>query len=208
VIRALLLADGPSDQPLGDHVARLARTHGCELDVVAPDLRRLEPPPGLQVAERLRAVLGFDDDFGLVIVHRDAEGQEPSKRHDEVHAGVASVHETLLALPVVPVRMTEAWLLLDEAAIRRVAGRPTGTEPLDLPSSREVESVRDPKAVLQRALNVASGASGRRLHRFKRDFGSQRRRLLEGIDHSGPIKALAAWQELEANVATTVSRLR
>ena len=32
---------------------------------------------------------------------------------------------------IVPVRMTEAWLLLDESAIRRVAGRPHGDEPLD-----------------------------------------------------------------------------
>jgi hypothetical protein len=159
------------------------------------------------VAERLRAVLAFDDEFDLVIVHRDAEGGDPPARRDEIHAGVTSVREGLAILPVVPVRMTEAWLLLDEVAIRRVAGRPTGREPLGLPAPRDAESVPDPKAVLQRALELASGASGRRLRRFQRDFGTQRRRLLEGLEHDGPIRALAAWQELEVAVSAVVEQL-
>lgn len=150
--RALLLADGPSDQPLGRHVARIAQRYGFGLDVVAPDLRRLDPAPGRDVAGRLAAVLAFDEDFDLVIVHRDAEGQNPETRRNEVLSGVATIREQMPALPVVPVRMTEAWLLLDEDAIRRVAGRPNGVEPLGLPSLATVEQALDPKQVLRHAL--------------------------------------------------------
>lgn len=188
-------------------MVRIARRYGCELDVVAPDLRRLEPPPGRQVASRLEAVFQFDDAFDLVIVHRDAEGQNPEDRRDEIEAGVAAVRENLTALPVIPVRMTEAWLLLDEAAIRRVAGRPTGREPLGLPAIAAAESVPDPKTVLRRALEVASGATGRRLRRFQRDFSGQRRRLLEGLDQDGPVRHLGAWQTLEASVGVAVEQL-
>jgi hypothetical protein len=39
-------------------------------------------------------------------------------------------------IPVVPVRMTEAWLLADEFAIRSAPGNPNGTQSLDLPDLR------------------------------------------------------------------------
>ena len=205
--RALLLADGPSDEPLGRHVARIAQRHGFELDVVAPDLRRLDPAPGQRVDERLEAVFRFDDRFDLVIVHRDAEAQDPQRRREEVENGVAAIREDVPALPIVPVRMTEAWLLVDEDAIRRVAGRPTGTEPLGLPAAGDVEDIPDAKHVLRRALETASGAKGRRLRSFKRDFGGQRRRLLEGLDHGGPVSQLSAWQALESSVEAALADL-
>jgi hypothetical protein len=205
--RALLLADGQSDEPLGLHVARMAARHGCDLDIVAPDLRRLEPPPGHSVSARLEAVFAFDEDFDLVIIHRDAEAQSPDARRSEVLEAVGAYRVDLPVLPVIPVRMTDAWLLVDEEAIRRVAGRPSGTEPLGLPTVGQIEQIPDAKAVLQEALAKASGSSGRRLRRFKRDFGGQRRRLLEGLDHDGPVSGLAAWQELVASVEDAVSAL-
>lgn len=206
--RALLLADGPSDEPLGRHVARIAQRHGLALDVVTPDLRRLTPAPGLEVGRRLEAIFRFDDAFDLVIVHRDAESEDPAKRHEEAVQGVAAIRSLMPVLPVVPIRTTEAWLLLDDQAIRRVAGRPSGTEPLGLPAAASVEQIPDPKQALQHALEVASGATGRRLRRFKRDFGVQRRRLLEGLDHNGPVAQLTAWKQLEASVAAVVGELR
>jgi hypothetical protein len=203
----LFLGDGPSDAPLGRHVEYLARRHDVELDVVAPDLRRLEPPPGLKVAARVRAVFTFDDAFDLVIVHRDAEGQTPDERIEEVRAGIRSVSDELSFIAVVPIRMTEAWLLVDQGAIRRVAGRPSGSEPLDLPALSDIEQVPDPKTMLRRALETASGARGRRLRAFQRDFGAQRRRLLEALDLTGPVTTLGAWQDLEATVESVVRAL-
>jgi len=161
----------------------------------------------LQVARRLEAVFRFDAAFDVIIVHRDAEGADPATRRSEVLNGIAAIRERLPVLPVIPIRMTEAWLLLDEAAIRRVAGRPTGIEPLGLPEAGLAEQVSNPKQLLQSALEIASGAAGRRLRRFKRDFGAQRRRLLEGLDHTGPVSALSAWQQLEADVVTVLDQL-
>lgn len=203
--RALFLGDGPSDQPLGQHAARIAQRAGCELDVVSPDLRRLNPPQGRNVAARLKAVLNFDDAFDLVIVHRDAEAAGRDARLSEIQQGVAEVRPTLPALPVIPIRMTEAWLLMDEAAIRRVAGRPSGTSPLNLPQIPLIEQLADPKQALREALERASGAMGRRLKRFRRDFPAHRRRLLEELDHHGPVSQLSAWQNFESDVASVVA---
>lgn len=186
---------------------RIAQRHGFEVDVVAPDLRRLDAPPARNVAGRLAAVLAFDDAFDLVIVHRDAEGQDPERRRAEVLSGVASIRQQMPALPIVPIRMTEAWLLVDEDAIRRTAGRPNGTMPLSLPPSGAVEQAADPKQLLRTALEVASGATGRRLARFRRDFGAHRRRLLEGLDHNGPVSNLSAWKQLEATVVAVLGSL-
>ena len=49
---------------------------------------------------------------------------------------------------VIPVRMTEAWLLIDEKAIRIAAGNRNGTEILEIPKLHELESLPDPKKLL------------------------------------------------------------
>jgi hypothetical protein len=205
--RALLLADGPSDEPLGRHVAALARRHGVRLDVVAPEFGRMDPPPGLRVRDRLARMLEIDPDFEILIVHRDSERQPAADRLDEIREAARSLSVPWPTIPIIPVRMTEAWLLLDEPAIRAVAGRPTGTEQLDLPRRPNVESVPDPKSCLQDALATASGLSGRRLSKFKRDFPAHRRQLLDRLDRAGPVRELSAWRALDLATGAAMAHL-
>jgi Domain of unknown function (DUF4276) len=206
--RALLLADGPSDVPLGAHVAALARAHGMALDVVTPEFDRMDNPPGRTVSSRLERVLRFDADFQVLLVHRDAEGMDTARRETEIADGMAQCDVAWPVVAVIPIRMTEAWLLLDEDAIRSVAGRPSGTEPLGLPSVAKVESVPDPKAKLQAALRTASGFSGRRLQKFSRDFPEHRRQLLGLLNRAGAVRQLGAWQTLELATANAVETLK
>jgi len=111
-------------------------------------------------------------------------------------------------VPVVPIRMTEAWLLIDEVEIRRVAGRPSSTNHLGLPSVSAVESVADPKALLASALLAAGQPSGkRRRAQVERDFGRNRALLLQRLDVHGPINGLKAWQQLKADVAAVLAQL-
>ncbi len=103
-------------------------------------------------------------------------------------------------VPVVPVRMTEAWLLLDEVAIRSVAGKPRGKAKLTMPRASEVESLPDPKDLLMRLLLDASEAKGRRAANFQRDFGRHRALLIQRLDRSGGVRGLTAWRQLEADL--------
>ena len=111
-------------------------------------------------------------------------------------------------VPVVPIRMTEAWLLLDEEAIRKVAERPNGRTPLDLPKPHEVESIADPKRRLKETLLLASQTSGRRHQQFARDFSRHRALLLQRLDPSGAVSQLSAWRRLQSDVERAVATLR
>jgi len=192
--RAIFLADGSSDEPLGEHLEILCARRDLAVRVTTPDLRLLPLPPGRQVADRLQAVLELGDVPDILFVHRDAEGQDPERRFAEVAQAVARVSEGLPAVAVVPVRMTEAWLLLDEQSIRDVAGRPNSTVDLRLPRISQVEAQPDPKSALERALDMASGLTGRRRDRFRQRFGQHRRTLLQRLNIDGPVRRLKAWQ--------------
>lgn len=202
-----MLADGTSDEPLAVHVAALARRHGVELDIVVPDFARLHPPPGRTLESRLQRLLGLDDQFEVLIVHRDAEAHAPDSRLTEIGDACEVATVAWPRTAIVPVRMTEAWLLLDEPSIRLVAGKPSGTQSLALPRAAVVEDLPDPKAVLQRASETASELRGRRLREFKRDFPAHRRQLLERLDRNGPMRDLSAWQALEKSTLRGIQQL-
>lgn len=207
--RALFLTDGPSDAPLGEHLEFMCAERGVEVRVTAPDLRRLPDPPGLKVADRLRAVFDIDDvEYELAFVHRDAEKQDPQLRSHEVAEAIAETRANLPFVPVVPIRMTEAWLLLDEQLIREVAGRPDGKTPLGLPRISEVESLPDPKTTLRVALETASGLKGRRMKQLQSRFGENRRLLLERLDIHGPVTELEAWKALERSLDDALDNLQ
>jgi hypothetical protein len=150
---------------------------------------------------------GVDPD--LVFIHRDAEAVAADIRFAEVtDAAVAVGLAKDIVVPVVPVRMTEAWLLLDEVEIRRVAGRPASTVALGLPKARAVEQVADPKALLQQTLLKAGNPTGRRRReQFKRDFGAHRALLLQRLDIDGPVTHLESWQRLKQDIAHAMDRL-
>ncbi|WP_208293922.1 hypothetical protein [Ilumatobacter fluminis] len=143
----------------------------------------------------------------IVFVHRDAEGEPPESRVDEIESGRIAAGVNCPVVPVVPLRMTEAWLLLDEAAIRRAAGKPNGRRPLNLPTAAEAERIADPKAVLRDVLVDASENSGRRRAAVVRDFGRLRALLIERLDVDGPVSTLSSWQRLLADTDAAVAQL-
>lgn len=192
-MRLTLLSDGPTDQALLPIMRWLLRRHSTSpFEQNWADLRRLRRPP-LKLAERVDAALELYP-CELLVIHRDAEREDPEKRVQEI---AEAMHGR--AMPVVravPVRMTEAWLLFDETAIRRAAGCPNGTMPLRLPALRDAESVPDPKEMLHEALKTASNLSGRRRKQFHSDI----RRLADLIDDFAPLHAVSSFRMLEEDM--------
>lgn len=165
------------------------------------------PAAGREVSTRLRAILGQDPDFDVVFVHRDAEKQDPALRYKEVQEGAARAGFGGPSVAVVPIQMTEAWLLLDEQAIRLVAGRPNGKYPIGLPPLKMAETHADPKQCLREALVSASGLTGRKLAMFRRQFSVQRQTLIEMLDPEGDVSNLTAWARLHADIRGLVKAL-
>lgn len=203
--RALYIADGPSDLPLAQHLEWLCRRKGTEVEIVRVPGERLRTRT---VAGRLEVLLDEDPAFDMLFVHRDSEDRLPAPRFEEIQKAVNSVGFLGPVVGVVPIRMTEAWLLLDEEAIRQVAGRPNGNTPLKLPKPAHVESIADPKRLLRETLALASEASGRRLKIFQKQFGTHRSQLLERLDPEGPVRELSAWARLESDISGAVTALR
>lgn len=201
--RGVFIADGTSDLQLGRILHLLCLDEGLDLDITTlhPSLVR-----GRTLVERLATLKNIDHAVDVLFVHRDAEAQDPQRRYTEIADGAASAGFAV-TVPVVPVRMTEAWLLLDEAAIRSVAGRPRGREPLGLPRPHEIERLADPKALLRATLLLAAGTTGRRRDNLMRDFPRRREQLLERLDRHGPVTRLSAWQRLVADIQAAVQQL-
>lgn len=207
-VRFLLVSEGSSERPLVAHLEVLCVRAGADVATgVAPDLSRLHPPPGRRLDQKLAAALRLEPDADLVFVHRDADRAGREARVGEIEDAVTAAAISTATVPVIPVRALEAWLLLDEAAIRTVAGNPRGTEALELPSGPAAERVADPKRALAAALVTASGASGRRLAQVRRSFPAHRARLIDLLDTDGPVAALDAWRQLVSDTQSAISAL-
>lgn len=167
ILTGTLLADGSSDlailKPILEWVVRHERQR--EIVIQCPDFGCLSNPPKA-LADKIH--MGMEqEDVDLLFVHRDAEKQDPQLRDEEIRTAIGAIPRCPPHVAVVPVRMSEAWLLLDEEAIRATAWNPRGTAPLGIPAVSKIESV-DAKAILRKALIAANGSKGRSLDQFER----------------------------------------
>jgi hypothetical protein len=109
---------------------------------------------------------------------------------------------------VVPIRMQEAWMLHDEAALRRAAGRPSGRESLNLPKISAVETLPDPKKILHDALKTASGKHGRRSDEFKpHKAAHDLAQRISDNDNWSPLLQLSAFQRLEQDTRAALAAM-
>lgn len=200
---ATLVTDGPSDRVI-EPILRwlMQQLTKAEFEIRWADLRGLSRKPS-NLAEKL-AVAVQEYPCQLLFVHRDAEKQGPRVRYEEIRRAADPALEFPL-VGVVPVRMQEAWLLHDEAALREAAGRPSGTEDLGLPPQHRWERLPDPKRVLHEALRTANGARGRRAKSF--NTGRAAHRVADLITDWTPLRALTAFARLEADTKAALAQL-
>ncbi|MEU6438548.1 DUF4276 family protein [Streptomyces albidoflavus] len=193
-LRILFTGEGTSDNGLVPHIEMVAAEVGVSAAVTAPDFGRLDTRNCHSVAEKLKAARWMGDHYDLVIVHRDADRAGRKERCDEIAQAVLDEWPGCPHIAVIPVRALEAWLLVDEPGIRRVAENPNGRQRLSLPKAAEVERIADPKKLLQETLATASGLSGRRLTTFRKRFPRHRHKLLQALDSKGAVSTLPSWQ--------------
>ena len=209
-LRSTLVADGTSDRmliPILERALREAVPEGTVLGrpVMADFSRYREKPTSLQ--ERLATAIR-DFPCELLFIHRDAEREPPENRRREIDEAVtaaASIDRMSGTVPVVPVRMSEAWLLLDEYAIRRAANNPNGKTPLSLPTATNVESVSDPKDALHQLLKDASELQGRRRKQFQPHRAAVR--VADFIDSLDELRDVPAFRRLEEDLLSAVRGL-
>lgn len=145
----------------------------------------------------------------LLFVHRDTEASDDrvrQQRCEEIERAMRDRDTPYVC--VVPIRMTEAWLLIDADAIRRAAGNSHSQAPLALPPLRRLEQESDPKALLHELLIAASEKQGRRLGQFKQDLSSRRARVADFITDFSPLRHLSAFLAFEAQTLQALKNLQ
>ena len=197
-----LVSDGSSDKaliPVLDWLIRQCDYQGY-LQGECCDFRLFRSASRSVLAEKIRyALILYPCD--VLFIHRDAEKASPAKRVQEIANALNQVFARSIRKPsvcVVPVRMTEAWLLFNENAIRRAAGNPSGRGPLHLPDLRTLESLPDPKEVLRNLIRQATGLGARRQEAFP--ISQSILQIAQYIDDFSPLRSLNAFRQLESDV--------
>jgi hypothetical protein len=178
-----IVADGGTDRALRPVIDWAIR----ELD---PTVEILEP----DFTKRTGGVGAFFRDFvtgnQLIFAHRDCEADSLATRMAEFDSV-----ERDDVVPVIPMRMTETWLVFDAAAIALAAGKPDAS--VSVPRIAALEGLADPKSELEDLLIEASGLSGRRLKTFRSGLVERRVDVANRIDDFSPLRATSAFAAFE-----------
>ena len=199
-----LIGDGSSDRLLVHPIRWAVASLGVRIEQGQwADLSVADPRPA-SLVERARTALRMYP-AELLFVHRDAEKEPFDKRIAEIRTALASM--TTRSVAVVPVRMTEAWLLHDVQAIRRASNNPNGRVALSIPSLPDVKNAPDPKSILENALLDASEFTGRRRDRRRAELPRMRARTAELIVDFSPLKTLPAFRAFIDELASALVEL-
>jgi hypothetical protein len=187
-VRVALVADGSSDRTLIPVIRWTLSQCAGRAQMGQPAFYNRDVGKPL-LDEMRRTIELFVPD--ILFVHRDGETATLDARRAEI----PDIDVPLVR--VVPIRMTEAWLLFDEAALRVAAGNPRGRCDLGLPDIRRAEEVADPKARLRDALLAAAEVAGRRRKRLLADLPAVVHRVAELIADFAPLRRLSAFSRFQ-----------
>lgn len=194
-----LISDGGSDKTLIPLLRWLLRQTLNQIPINGKwaDFSRFVNRPKNLAESICRTIEYYTPD--LLFVHRDAEAQDPGLRYDEIKRAIIEIGQRWpeISIPyicVVPIRMTEAWLLFNKRAIRKAAGNPNGSVAIELPALTRLEDQPDPKRLLFSILTEASELSGRNRKKF--NPSKCRHLIAEYIDDYSPLFELSAFRHL------------
>ncbi|TAG70041.1 MAG: hypothetical protein EAZ26_06445, partial [Runella slithyformis] len=165
----LLISDGSSDKCLLPIIDFVLNAHFPNLVFEGQwaDYKFLRKPPQ-SLSEKISSGIDlYEPDW--VFVHRDAEAvaNPLKKRSEEIQMAVeaAKYASKNIFIEIIPIKMMETWLLIDEMAIRKAANNPNGKVKIQLPAIRQLENLSQPKELLFDLLKQASGLpQGRKLN--------------------------------------------
>jgi hypothetical protein len=169
------------------------------------DFRGFSNPPKTLAEKVKQAKIYFP--YDLIFVHRDAENNKNETiniRKNEIKEAIGEV-EYEKSVCVVPVKMMETWLLINEMSIKKAAGNRNYKENLKLPTLKKLDEEKYPKNLLHKLLKEASGLKGRRLSTFNPDFAVHL--VAEYIEDYSPLRQLAAFNAFEQDFKQKIDKL-
>ncbi len=187
-----------------------ARSATQQVDI--PEVLEIRHP--IETSETSRAVRiaqaaqSADRQWRILFVHADSDGDSDRALAERVEPGLALLRQragdNLQGIPVIPVRETEAWAIVDPDAIRAGFGSTLTDTELGLSSfPRRVEKILDPKLALERALAAARPTRRRARLTITPFLGTLGERVrLEKL------RELSAFNEMEACLRDALRQMR
>lgn len=205
-LRFTLITDGSSDIALMNVVKWL-------LDDLYPELPNIgkhanftilpDPPKTSEVQKRLNFAKEYYP-FDILIYHRDAESIDIniiSQRIQEIKNQVLEENKDLIVC-VVPVKMMETWLLINDEAIKKASGNRGYKGNMNLPNCNKLEKIQDPKQLLHSILKETSGLKSRRLKKF--NVHEAVHLVAENIENFSILRELNSFLQFEKDLKIAV----
>lgn len=188
IITSGLIADGTSDRALIPLLRLVMQTH-LNLPFEDPQLIQFEENDLKSKVHNALSNYTLD----ILFIHRDAENESWQNRQQEI-SGAIPPNATGNIVSVIPIKMTEAWLLTDEKAIRSAVGNVTSTASLNIPKISKLESC-SAKKVLFDALTFASEYGAQRRRKFRPE--QFRHRVAELTSDLSLIRQIPSFKRME-----------
>lgn len=209
-LNVTLISDGSSDATLLQVIKWSISQLYPELPVQCKyaDFRNLKYKiKAGDIATRIRVAYEMFP-FDICFYHRDAESNDTKRivtqRKSEIRAQVPTEYADKIVC-IIPVRMMEAWLLIDEMAIKSAANNSNYAQRLHMPALRQIENLSDPKDTLHSLLKDAKNSSKRRLSSFNIEAAVHNVSMY--IEDFSPLKSLLSYQLFEEELKIALNQL-
>lgn len=139
------------------------------------------------------------------IVHRDSDNVGYKARYKEVFEAARrhEVHQKIV--PLITDRMLEAWLMTDKEFLKTIAGNSNYNGNFNGINFSALDSIADPKSVLENLLCSISGCEGAKLKQFKKSFPEMRMRLANELSIDNEyLRKMKSYQEFKANLIAKI----
>jgi hypothetical protein len=203
-IKYTLIADGGSDKVLMRVIKWLLDDLYPKIpnEGVFADFRKAKLPPET-IKEKVAKSQEYYP-FDVLFYHRDAEKRDRSMletRTNEVKTELSTdiLEKTIF---VIPIKMMETWLLIDENAIKKAAGNRNYKEKITLPSIKKLEKESNPKILLHSLLRNVSNLKGRNLKKF--NVHQAVHLVAENIENFNILRKLDAFKAFEKELKTVM----
>lgn len=160
VVTTGLIADGSSDRALIP-LLKLVLLEHLKLPFEEPQLIHGEDNDLQSKVQCALTKFSLD----ILFIHRDAENEQWEQREQEIRNAIPQNIDGKV-VSVIPIKMTESWLLTDPMAIRNAVGNPNSNTPLNIPKINKLESCAAKKVLLE-ALTLASEYGAQRRRKFR-----------------------------------------
>ena len=199
----LLVREGTSDDGLMSPLKALLIDlgFGADSQIVA------QPFAGSKrTADVLQLIMDEGQTPDIVFVHRDADNDGYERRELEVHQASEEVSPEFAVVPVVPVKMTEAWVLHALHSPQYQAQLGINIPAKDLPARKTIPNIAA-KDRLKQLHDAHFATRGRRKRKHDSRFTTDRARWVEALTNVSFLEGCESFERLRDEILSAQTGL-